>query len=171
MKNGIPLAQVLSGVYPSVAGRIHTEGRQNPFPRTIADNRAVRSIRSDVAHGLSFHDVHPSLAGMVEQHQVKIGPHRLKTAPVLVWTIIRGARLGRTPTHAVTSHTQKAGLFHLRSDAQKVEQRENAGRQGLANLMTRKTALFKQDDAIAETSELVGDGRPGRAATGNHNVC
>ena len=129
------------------------------------------SIGPDVAHRLSLHDMHTSPAGMIEQNQVKIGAHGLKTASVLVRTIMRGARLGRAPTHTVTSHTQKAGLFHLRPYAQKVEQREDAGCQGLANLMPRKTALFKQDDAIAETGELVGDGRPGRAATGNHNVC
>ena len=171
LKDAVPLAQVVAGVYARVAGRINAEGGPNMLSRTIADEHVVLPIRPDVSHRLPFHNPDTDLAGMIEQNQVKVGAHGLKTAPVVIRAVIRGTRSRRTPTHAVAGHTQKAGLFHLRSDTQKVEQGEDARGQGLPNLVSRKTALLNKHDPIAEARELMGDGRSGRTAASNHDVC
>jgi hypothetical protein len=71
----------------------------------------------------------------------------------------------------VTSHTEKAGLFDLLPNTQKIENRENAGSQRLSDLMAWEVSLLNKSDPIPKTYKLLRNCSPGGAPAGNNNIC
>ena len=90
---------------------------------------------------------------------------------MLIRAIVCGSWLGRAPTHAVTGHTQKTGLFDLLPNTQKIENRENTGGQRLSDLMAWKALLLNKSDPIPKADKLLRNRSPGGATAGNDNVC
>ena len=138
-------------------------------PLSVADANPLRPF-CHVADRPAFQNPHPGLPRAVEQNPVEGGTDALKSPAPPIRTVVRGARRRGPPTHAMTRHTQKSGRFHLGPHAQKIEQRQNGGRERLADLVAWEAALFEQHHPVAERSQSGGDGRAGRAAARHDDV-
>ncbi len=171
LKNLVTLAQALTCEYAGMAGRINEELCLNALCSRIVDGYAAAFSLIYVSYRLSFDNMNACLARMLKQDLVKGGTPGLESPTVLIRAIVAGSWLGRAPTHAVTSHTEKTGLFDLLPNTQKIENRENAGSQRLSDLVAWEVSLLNKSDPIPKAGKLLRNRSPGGAPAGNNNVC
>jgi hypothetical protein len=94
----------------------------------------------------------PFLAARIfQQQRIEAFPPDLEAHSGFVRTVVPGARLRTAPAHGMTGHPQKPGALDRLAQLQKVQERQNARCQRLADSIAGKFAFLQHQNPKAES--------------------